>query len=457
MGTAFPETLFLGETYIVYGLGNSGTHTVKALLSMGATVFAWDDSENFKPKEWEEALSGSEFSQLFLSPITAFPSNAKALILSPGVPHTYPSPHPIALLANKNNIPIISDVELFYQAVRKSGSKAHFIGITGTNGKSTCTALTAHLLSQENKEVIAGGNIGKSVFALPLFGDTGIYVIEMSSYMLERLQSFQPDVAAWTTFSPDHLDRHYDLQGYLKAKRNIFNNLTPSGLAVFGEKEAWSLDEVSLLQDRSIRCEFAQAFPASKMPLAPHLPGQHNYHNLALCLFIAKFFGISDEAIANGVQSFRNLPHRLQMIGHVGKISFVNDSKATNFEAALPALTAWDDIFWIMGGIAKANGIEGIEKVASHIQHAFVIGKDAARLSKTLAKAKIPYSLCNSLEDATKAAYAQAKEAGKGVVLLSPACASQDQFRNFEERGHAFAACCANIASKSESTQKDNV
>lgn len=445
----FPASLFSGRNYLVYGLGNSGTCTVKTLLATGATVFAWDDSPHFSPQDWQKSLSNSDLSHLHLQPLTQLPAKADALILSPGIPHLGPKTHPVARLAQQQQIPILSDVELFYQAVRKAGSEARFIAITGTNGKSTCTALTAHLLKQENHEVIAGGNIGKAAMSLPLFGDKGIYVIEMSSYMLERMSSFQPEIAAWTTFSPDHLDRHENLEGYRQAKRNIFNHLAPSGLAVFGEKKAWSLEEAALLERRNIRCEWAQDVPEKELPDAPSLPGPHNRDNLALSILIAKFLGLSNAAIRSGAKTFEGLPHRLKQIGNIKNIAFVNDSKATNFEAALPALNAWHNIFWIAGGIAKANGIEGIEKARAHIKYAFLIGRDAPKLAQTLKKTSIPYRIFDNLRDATEAAYEKARQEDKeAVILLSPACASQDQFQNFEERGNLFTELVEHIIKK---------
>ncbi|QCE35699.1 UDP-N-acetylmuramoyl-L-alanine--D-glutamate ligase [Acetobacteraceae bacterium] len=457
MDTLFSKSLFLGETYVVYGLGNSGTCAVKALLEMGAIVFAWDDSPNFNSQKWQENLSDKTDSNLTLSPIISLPENAKALILSPGIPHTFPKPHPVALLARKKQIPILSDVELFYQAVRKSGSQARFIAITGTNGKSTCTALLEHILSQENDEVIAGGNIGKSVFSLPRLGDHGIYILEMSSYMLERLKTFKADAAAWTTFSPDHLDRHQNIEGYRLAKRNVFNNMSSPSIAVFGEKANWSIEETEYLKTKNIRSMWAEDFPEKDLPTTPYLPGKHNRQNLALCLFIAQYFGLSKESIEKGARTFEGLPHRLKCIEKINDILFVNDSKATNFEAALPALTAWENIYWILGGIAKANGIEGVEKVASHIKHAFVIGCDAEKLAMTLQKAGIAHTFSKTLEKAVEAAYIKAKENGNGTVLLSPACASQDQFRNFEERGNIFTKICVKIKKSLEITaSQDN-
>ncbi|QDH14666.1 UDP-N-acetylmuramoyl-L-alanine--D-glutamate ligase [Oecophyllibacter saccharovorans] len=447
-------SLLSGKRYGVYGLGRNGRAVVEALLQNGAEVQAWDDSTPELPPA----------PRLTVAPLSDL-RGMEALILSPGIPHTFPAPHPVAALARAQNVPILSDAELLWQRVRQSGSKARFVSITGTNGKSTTTALLTHMLLEAGVPAVAGGNIGTAALALPLLGDEGVYVIEMSSYMLERLQTYQAEAAAWLNFTPDHLERHGGLSGYADAKRHVFDNMTAGQLAVLGEKAPWSEEVRVSLEQKGLTPVIIES-PAIAAPEdAPALPGRHNAQNIAVCTAIARHLGLSDAQIAQGIRSFPGLEHRLQTVirspGRTGMLRFVNDSKATNAEAAAHALAACENIYWIAGGQAKAGGIESLTPLLGRVSHAFLIGQDAEMLAQTLRRHHVPYTISSTLEQAVEDAGTRAIKAGKGTVLLAPACASFDQFPSFEVRGRRFAelaeAFCASLNRRAAQTKGERM
>ena len=335
-----------------------------------------------------------------------------ALVLSPGIPHLLPVPHPLAAAARAAGVPIWSDAELLFRAVRASGSRARFVGITGTNGKSTTTALVAHLLDAAGVPVAAGGNLGVPALALPILPHDGVYVLEMSSYMLERIDQVRFDVAAMLNLSPDHLDRHGDMAGYAAAKRRIFANQVGGDVAI---------DDVVVPHDLPPR-------PAT-------LPGAHNAQNVAAALAITAALGLTRAQQTSGLATFPGLPHRLEHVADIDGVAFVNDSKATNADAAATALACHDHVVWIAGGIAKAGGIDGMD--LAHVAHAFLVGRDAPMLAATLAANDVGHDIVETLERAVPAAFARARQDG-ATVLLSPACASFDQFSGFEARGDRF-------------------
>lgn len=428
----WPATLLAGQHYAVCGLGRNGAAVVQALLNLGATVQAWDDN---KP-ELPEPLSAHP--HLTLAPLVDL-SGMDALILSPGIPHHLPKPHPTALLAQEQHVPILSDAELLWQVVRKAGSKARFVSITGTNGKSTTTALLTHILTQAGIPACCGGNFGTASLALPALGDDGVYVIEMSSYMLERLKDYHACAAALLNLTPDHLDRHGSMQGYLDAKAHVFDNMTQGDLAILGEDASWTEALRQRLTEQGVTVRtlaITQAVPEAE---APFLPGQHNAQNIETCRAIARHLGLTEDQIAAGIRSFTGLDHRLQLVAQADGISFINDSKATNAEASFHALRAFPKSLWIAGGTAKEGGIASLAPLFSHVRRAFLIGRDAPLLAETLAAHHVPFEMSETLEQATQAAWDFARTQEALPILLSPACASFDQFRNFEERGTAFA------------------
>jgi UDP-N-acetylmuramoylalanine--D-glutamate ligase len=444
--TAFPSTLFAGKKFAVVGLGQNGRPAAMALRAMGAEVIAWDDSETARA-----AASG-----LPLRDLREGELDFDAIVLSPGIPHCLPKPHPIAARAIAAGIPIVSDVELLYQAVRRAGSRARFVGITGTNGKSTTTALLAHVLKQAGRNAEAGANLGPAALSLPLLPDDGIYVLEMSSYMLERLASVRFDAAAMLNLSADHIDRHGDMAGYALAKRAIFDRQTNGDLAVIGVEDPGARAMAAWLDTRPAKVArvagsgpadvFCQdgvlrdaSGPILRLTAAVALPGAHNAQNAAAAAAIASFLGVPRHQIASGIASYAGLPHRQQRIVTIDGVTFVNDSKATNADAAERALICYDRLIWIAGGMGKEGGIVPLIPHFPRIARAMLIGRDAPIFAETLAAHGVPYDMVETLDAAVPAAFAAAKREHAPVVLLSPATASWDQFKSYEHRGERFA------------------
>ena len=464
--SGFAPDLFAGARFAVLGLGRNGGPAACALAAMGAEVVAWDDdaARLTPPGQGTPQLAGplppapsrKGRGSVHLRPLAEGPFDFDALILSPGIPHCLPAPHPVAERALAAGVPIISDAELLFQAVRRAGSRARFIGITGTNGKSTTTALLAHMLANAGRVVAAGANLGPAALALPLLPDDGLYVLEMSSYMLERLATLRFDVAAMLNLSADHLDRHGDMAGYTRAKRAIFDRQTADDLAVIGLDDDSSRTMAEWLHGRpapvvtvsgcapaDVWCESGvlcdAAVPILRMAEAAALPGAHNAQNAAAAAAIGATLGVTRTDIARGVASFPGLPHRQQRIACIDGITFVNDSKATNADAAGRALGCYPRLVWIAGGIAKEGGISPLAPLFPCVAHAVLIGRDAAALAATLGAAGVPHDVAGTLEVAVPAAFAAAQAQGVPVVLLSPACASFDQFAGFDARGERFA------------------
>ncbi len=435
MSGTFPPAVFAGRRYAVLGLGRNGEPAVHALAAMGAHVQAWDDRD--RPDLASDQVVVAPFDSM---------DRHDALLLSPGIPHRLPAPHPVARMAQEAGIPILSDAELLFQAVRASNSRARFAGITGTNGKSTTTALLAHLLAEAGRPVAAGGNLGPAALALPLLPDDGVYVLEMSSYMLERLETLRFDVACLLNLSPDHLDRHGDMDGYARAKLQVFARQTPDDLAVIG------------LDDPACRA-IARTGTVARLNtvsgsepgtlsglLPPTLPGTHNAQNALAAAAMARHLGLSDAQVAFGLASFPGLPHRQREVARIDGIAFVDDSKATNADAASRALACYDRLIWIAGGLAKSGGIDDLAPLFDRIPLALLIGRDAPRLAGTLSAYKVEHRIVHTLEHAVPQAFAAARALDAPVVLLSPACASFDQFASFEARGQRFADLTHQIA-----------
>jgi UDP-N-acetylmuramoylalanine--D-glutamate ligase len=356
-------------------------------------------------------------------------------------------------------VPILADAELLFRAVRRSGSAARFVGITGTNGKSTTTVLLTHMLQNagvnENINAIAGGNLGPAALSLPLLGNDGIYVLEMSSYMLERIAEIRFDAAAMLNLSPDHLDRHGDMAGYAAAKRAVFARQTAQDTAVIGIDDAPSRAMAERLAPAR-RVTISGEGPADigciagvlrdgageicDMRLAPTLPGAHNAQNAAAAAALALSLGATRAQVARGIKTFPGLAHRQQRVAEIAGVSYINDSKATNADAAARALACYDRIIWIAGGTAKAGGIEPLAALFPRVRHALLIGRDAALLAATLRAHGVAHDIVGTLEQAVPAAREAARRLDAPVVLLSPACASFDQFTGFEQRGECFAA-----------------
>ena len=446
----WPAHIFAGSRFAIVGLGRNGLPAAHALHAMGAEVTAWDDAAAARA---EAAAAGLR---------VAVPAMAglDALVLSPGIPHLLPAPHPLAAAARAAGVPILSDADLLYRAVRAAGSRARFAGITGTNGKSTTTALLAHIAATSGRPVAAGGNLGPAALALPLLPDDGIYVLEMSSYMLERIAQLRFDAAAMLNLSPDHLDRHGDMAGYMRAKRAIFDRQVGDDTAVVGIDDAESRALATAVTARvaTIAAEGPADVCAPGGVLrdadgvicdlrdAASLPGAHNAQNAAAAAALARALGIPRAAIARGILSYPGLPHRQERVGERGGVLFVNDSKATNAESTARALACYPRVVWIAGGLAKAGGIAPLAPFFPRIAQAFLIGRDAAQLARTLAAHGVAQTQIGTLDRAVPAAWAAARAGTAPVVLLSPACASFDQFSGFDARGDRFRALVRTLA-----------
>lgn len=440
---SFSPTLFAGRTFAVLGLGVAGLAAARALTAMGAEVSAWDD------RELARAAAGGV---VLADPVgRAY----EALVLSPGIAHRLPAPHPAAVDAMARGLPIFTDAELLFQAVRASGSAARFAGVTGTNGKSTTTALLAHMLQRAGVACAAGANLGPAALCLPLLPDNGVYVLEMSSYMLERIATLHFDVACMLNLTPDHLERHGDMAGYACAKRAIFDRQQPHDTAVAGIDDAPSRTMADGLgEQRLVRISGTQ--PADlwadgcllrdvhgvlfDLADTPALPGAHNAQNAAAASAMALALGLTRAQIAAGLAGYPGLPHRQQRVAARSGVLYVNDSKATNADAAARALNCYDRVVWIAGGMGKSGGIESLVPLFPRVAEALLIGRDAPIFATTLAAHGVRHRLVGTLEAAMAEAPTAAARLGAAVVLLSPAAASWDQFSGFEQRGERFVA-----------------
>ena len=451
-----PFTPFAGERVAVVGLGRAGLPAARRLASWGAEVSVWDDNA--------DARAAAEAAGLALAdPAAAGRFRWEALLLSPGIPHRLPRAHPAAEAARAAGAPVLCDVEWLFRAARASGSGARFVGITGTNGKSTTTALLDHLLRAAGRESVAGGNLGTAALSLDLLGDGGTYVLEMSSYMLERTLSVRFDAAAMLNLSPDHLDRHGDMDGYAAAKAAVFARQRPDDLAVLGmdDERSRAMRVAIAARLRPVSGTTPQpggvwagsgtlrddAGPILALAEAPALPGGHNAQNAAAAAAVALDFGLSRAQVAAGLRGFPGLPHRQEKVGEIGGVSFVNDSKATNADSAARALASYDRVVWIAGGMAKEGGIEGLAPFFPRVARAVLIGRDAPALAATLAAHGVPHEVAGTLDAAVPAAAAAARAGAAPVVLLSPACASWDQFTGFDQRGDRFRALVGQLGS----------
>jgi UDP-N-acetylmuramoylalanine--D-glutamate ligase len=435
---------FAGMRVAVLGLGRAGLPAARALLRYGADVVAWDDN-----------AASRDAADVPLGDLASAPFRFDALLLSPGIPHRLPAPHPVAARARDAGVPILTDAEFLFRAVRAAGSRARFAGITGTNGKSTTTALLAHLLAAGGVPVAAGANLGPAALSLPILPDEGAYALEMSSYMLERLATLRFDVAALLNLSPDHLDRHGDMAGYLVAKKHVFDRQRAEDVAILGQDDPWTRVAGGGLAARivpvsggapalgGVWAEGAllrdDAGSIADLAECPSLPGAHNAQNAAAAVAAALALGVPRGALASALVSFAGLPHRQSLVATVGGIRFVDDSKATNADAAARAMGCYERFVWIAGGQGKAGGIASLTPLFPRIAHAVLIGRDAQDFARTLAESGVPHDVAGTLDAALPLAFEAAKRHGAPLVLLSPAAASFDQFSGFEARGRRFA------------------
>ncbi len=439
---------FAGQRIAVVGLGRAGLPAALRLAEWGADVTAWDDT----PAAREAAAAAG---LRVTDPAADFAQDA--LLLSPGIPHERPRAHPAATAARRAGAPILADVDFLFRAVRHAGSAARFAGITGTNGKSTTTALLGHILARAGVPVAVGGNLGTAALSMPVLPDDGAYVLEMSSYMLERIDALRFGVAAMLNLTPDHLDRHGDMAGYRDAKARIFARQQGDDLAVLGDDDEWM--RAITPPARVQRVSGAHACPGGVWFEAPMLrddtgrlldmrealalPGAHNAQNAAAAAAMALALGVPRGALAPAIASYPGLPHRHEQVGVVRGVRFINDSKATNADSAARALEGHARVVWIAGGTGKEGGIAPLAALFPRIAHAFLIGRDGPAFAATLAAHGVPHTLAGTLEQAVPAAAAAAFAGAADTVLLSPAAASWDQFTGFDQRGERFRALVA--------------
>ncbi len=454
-----PVRGFEDKTVAVFGLGRTGLTAARALIAGGAKVALWDE----KPAS-REAAAAEGFPVVDLE--AADWSQFAALMLSPGVPLTHPKPHWTVQKAKAAGVEVLGDVELFARTVNAAPAhkRPKIIAITGTNGKSTTTALIGHLCASAGRDTRIGGNIGLGVLGLEDMHGGAVYVLELSSYQLDLTSSLHADAVVLLNISPDHLDRHGGMDGYIAAKRRIFLNQGKGDTAIIGVDDAWCQQictEITAANRRTIwpisagkamgRGVYAlqgvlydatgeRVVEVADILRARSLPGRHNWQNAAAAYAAARAIGIPMQDAVDGLMTFPGLAHRMETVGKLGKVRFVNDSKATNADAARQAMSSYPKFYWIAGGVAKAGGIDDLKDLFPRIAKAYLIGEAAEPFSWTLA-GKAECVLSGTLERAVQQAYADAAASGEeAVVLLSPACASFDQFSDFEARGEAFRA-----------------
>ena len=413
--------------YAVLGLARSGAATVEALVAAGAEVVAWDADETVRKAVIEYHPRGVTLADTATMDLTGF----DGVVVSPGVPLNR---HPIAAKARKAGVPIIGDIELFAEA--RAGLPPHrVVGITGTNGKSTTTALIHHIVETAGIPARLGGNIG-----LPILGEDplpagGIYVLELSSYQLDLTFTLDCDVAVLLNLTPDHLDRYDGFEGYAAAKARLFEMQSPSNDAVIGIGDEASAAVARSLSSRGEHLHKIAPGICLDQSRWPSLQGPHNAQNALAAITACQALGIPEAAIDAGLESFNGLPHRMERVGVVGGVAYVNDSKATNPDSTAPALAAFDRIHWILGGRAKTDNLDACRSSFSHVRAAYTIG-EAGMLFRDLLQDVIPTTHAVTLPDAVYLAHAAAEPGD--TVLLSPACASFDQFRDYEDRGDTF-------------------
>lgn len=454
-----PVRGFEGKTVAVFGLGRTGLTAARALIAGGAKVALWDEKVASR-----EAAAAEGFPLVDLE--AADWRQFAALMLSPGVPLTHPKPHWTVQKAKAAGVEVLGDIELFARTV--AAAPAHkrpkIIAITGTNGKSTTTALIGHLCASAGRDTRVGGNIGQGVLGLEDMHGGAVYVLELSSYQLDLTSSLHPDAVVLLNISPDHLDRHGGMDGYIAAKRRIFLNQGKGDTAIIGVDDPWCQQictEITAANRRTIwpisagkamgRGVYAlqgvlydatgeRVVEVADLLRARSLPGRHNWQNAAAAYAAARAIGIPMQEAVDGLMTFPGLAHRMETVGKIGKVRFVNDSKATNADAARQAMSSYPKFYWIAGGVAKAGGIDDLKDLFPRVAKAYLIGDAAEPFSWTLA-GKAEVAMSGTLERAVQQAYADAEASGEeAIVLLSPACASFDQFTDFEARGEAFRA-----------------
>jgi UDP-N-acetylmuramoylalanine--D-glutamate ligase len=419
-----PVKTFAGKTVAVFGLGGSGLASALALKAGGAEVIGFDDSAASIDKAKAAGIVTEDLRKIDWS-------NVSALLLAPGVPLTHPEPHWSAQLAKKAGAEIIGDVELFCRERRRLAPNSPFVAITGTNGKSTTTALIHHLLKSAGRDAQLGGNIGTAVLTLEPPSTDRAHVVECSSYQIDLAPTIDPRVGVFINLSEDHLDRHGTIEHYAAVKERLVAGVQDDGAAVIGVDDEWCAAAAERVA--------AKTETIATLDGIGSLRGVHNAQNACCAAASALALGLTPEQIQAGLRSFPGLAHRMEQVGRKGAVLFVNDSKATNADSSAQALASFTDMFWIAGGKPKTGGITSLEKFFPRIRKAYLVGEAAEEFARTL-DGKVPYNVTGTIDRAVEASARDAAASGlkEPVVLLSPACASFDQFRNFEIRGDHF-------------------
>lgn len=423
--TPFVKTLNK-KPVAVYGLGLSGLATVRALVVAGAFVVAWDENEEKRAAALDVGAALQNF-------MTDGFDGADILVLSPGVPYTH-NPHPVVQRAQREGLEIIGDIEILHRA--NHGRET--IGITGTNGKSTTTALTAHILKQCGKDFMIGGNIGAPVLEQTLPSIGGLIVLELSSYQIDLCPTFRPDIAALLNVTPDHLDRHGTMEEYAAAKEHM---LEGANTVICSIDDKYCKDIAKKFN--GIELSVKDEDLAARLPNVQMLKGMHNRQNMMAAFYICRACGCDEQEILTAMESYGGLPHRQFPVRSINGVLYINDSKATNVQSTATALETYPHIYWIVGGRPKEGGLSGLEEYMGRVHRAFIIGEAEKDFAEWMEINKVNYSVCGTLDVAVLEAHAAVQSnrgapGGAGVVLLSPACASWDQFRSFEHRGEVF-------------------
>ncbi|MBW4329723.1 UDP-N-acetylmuramoyl-L-alanine--D-glutamate ligase [Stakelama sp. CBK3Z-3] len=419
-----------GERFAVLGLARSGAATVRALVGSGAEVTAWDVNEAAREQVTGAALA---------DPLDIDLAGFAGVVVSPGVPINR---HPIAAHTREAGVPVIGDIELFAQA-RANLPPHRVVGITGTNGKSTTTALIHHICETAGLPARLGGNIGLPILSADPLPEGGVYVLELSSYQIDLTQSLDCDVAVLLNLTPDHLDRYDGFDAYAASKARLFAMQSAEHRAIIGISDTPSYEIARSLSARGEALTKIAPGICMDQSRWPALQGPHNAQNALAAIEACRALGIDDAAIDRALETFAGLSHRMERVRELRGVAYINDSKATNPASAAPALAAFDAVHWIVGGQAKAGDLDACRPYFGHVRCAYTIGEAGAMFADLLTP-EMPVDRCGTLERAVVAAAANAKEGE--VVLLSPACASFDQFRDFEARGQAFRARVEELA-----------
>ncbi len=435
----------------VYGLGRTGISVVQTLLAGGAEVLCWDDDPGRRE-------AGNELGATAIEPTIDAWQGIVAVVLSPGVPLTFPEPHPVARIAEELGAEILGDIELF----ARTRPQAPVIAVTGTNGKSTTTSIVESLLDAMGRHCISGGNLGTPVLDFEVLPADGAYALELSSYQIDLTSGLRPTVAILINISPDHLDRHGGMDGYVAAKYRLFDMAGPSCRMVIGVDDHWSREIADRLEAKGARvtrisvrtnlnngffvdagrlCRVGEGEMQELVDLSgiETLRGRHNWQNAACAVAALDALGFDPIVVTEFLSGFAGLAHRMEMVTTIDGVRFVNDSKATNAEAAAQALAVYDNILWIAGGIQKQGGIKELREFFPKIAHAFLIGESMQSFADVL-ETSVAVTMSSTLDQALKDAVQQARQLSlpSPTILLSPACASFDQFASFEARGDAF-------------------